>query len=92
MAEPIVAIASRQLALVGVHPSAQLSACENFFQKNTTSEKRLIFNTSRLIYISKSPSISPIFGTKQLLCRRFLQHYYRDTFIESHRKPTDLLW
>ena len=33
MAEPIVAIASRQLALVGVHPSAQLSARENFFQK-----------------------------------------------------------
>ena len=23
-------------------------------------------------------------------CRYFLQHYYRDTFIESHRKPRDL--
>ena len=23
-------------------------------------------------------------------CRYFLQHYYRDTFIESHRKPIDL--
>ena len=31
------------------------------------------------------------FGTKQPKCRRFLQHYYRDAFIESHRKPTDLL-
>ena len=33
---------------------------------------------------------SPIFGTKLPKCRRFLQHYYRGTFIESHRKPTDL--
>ena len=66
MAEPIVAIASRQLALVGVHPSAQLSARENFFLKNTTSGKRLIFNTSRLLYISTLPPISPIFGTKVL--------------------------
>ena len=24
-------------------------------------------------------------------CRYFLQHYYRDTFIESHRNPTDIL-
>ena len=31
------------------------------------------------------------FGTKRLLRRRFLQHYYRDTFIESHRKPTEVL-
>ena len=31
-----------------------------------------------------------IFDTKSLLRRRFLQHYYRGTFIESHRKPRDL--
>ena len=33
---------------------------------------------------------SQVFGTKLAQCRRFLQHYYRDTFIESHRKPTEL--
>ena len=33
---------------------------------------------------------SPIFGTKSLPRRRFLQHYYRDTFIESHRKPIEV--
>ena len=42
MAEPIVAIASRQLALVGVHPSAQLSARENFFSKKYTHAEVLI--------------------------------------------------
>ena len=26
------------------------------------------------------------FGTKPFLRRRFLQHYYGDAFIESHRK------
>ena len=31
-----------------------------------------------------------IFGTKLAQCRRFLQHYYRDTFIESHRKPIEV--
>ena len=39
------------------------------------------------------PNLSPkypIFGTKSLPCRRFLQHYYRDTFIESHRKPIEV--
>ena len=59
--------------------------------KQNTSGNRLIFNTFRLLYISKLPSISPIFGTKPLPCRRFLQHYYRDTFIESHRKPIEVL-
>ena len=85
--------------------SAQLSAREDFFQKNTTSGKRLTFNTSRLFYMSTLPLKSPIFlsrqwaqtinrkrffGTKPLPCRRFLQHYYRDTFIESHRKPIEV--
>ena len=30
-----------------------------------------------------------IFGTKPLPRRRFLQHYYRGTFIESHQKPIE---
>ena len=34
--------------------------------------------------------IPPIFGTKPHPCRRFLHHYYRDTFIESHRKPIEV--
>ena len=60
--------------------SAQLSAHENFFLKNTTSGKRLIFNTSRcgiypiyfpLWYISNLPPKSPIFGTKLPKCRRY---------------------
>ena len=71
--------------------SAFLSAYENFFLKNPTSGKRLIFNVSRLLYVSTLPLTTPIFGIKYLPCRRFLQHYYRDTFIESHRKPTDVL-
>ena len=33
---------------------------------------------------------SQIFGTNPLPCRRFVQYYYRDTFIKSHRKPIDL--
>ena len=35
--------------------SAQFSARENFFLKNTTSEKWLIFNISRLLYIYTLP-------------------------------------
>ena len=44
-----------------------------------------------MLYMSLFYPNSPTFGTKSLSRRRFLQHYYRDTFIESHRKPTDLL-
>ena len=44
-----------------------------------------------MLYMSLFYPNSPIFGTKLLPCRRFLQHYYRDTFIESHRKPIDVL-
>jgi hypothetical protein len=44
-----------------------------------------------MMYIPFLSPRSPIFGTKLLPCRRFLQHYYRDTFIESHRKPIDVL-
>ena len=39
----------------GGKSSAQSSARENFFLKNTTSGKRLIYNTSRLLYKSTSP-------------------------------------
>ena len=44
----------------------------------------------RMLYMSLSTHKSPTFGTKYLPCRRFLQHYYRDTFIESHRKPIEV--
>ena len=44
-----------------------------------------------MLYMSLFYPNSPILGTKPLPRRRFLQHYYRDTFIKSHRKPTDLL-
>ena len=43
-----------------------------------------------MLYIPRFHPISPTFGTKPLPCRRFLHHYYRDTFIESHRKPRDV--
>ena len=46
--------------------------------------------TSRVLYIPFYPPKSPTFGAKPLPRRRFLQHYYRDTFIESHRKPIDI--
>jgi hypothetical protein len=38
--------------------SAQLSAHENFFLKNTTSGKRLIFNTSRLLSTCSSATLA----------------------------------
>ena len=44
-----------------------------------------------MLYMSLSTHKSPTFGTKPLPCRRFLQHYYRDTFIESHRKSIEVL-
>ena len=43
-----------------------------------------------MLYIPNFFLNSPTFGIKHLPCRRFLQHYYRGTFIESHRKPTDV--
>ena len=63
------------------------------------------YYTSRVLYIPLYPTNSLIvlshqwvrtinrkrfFGTKPLLCRYFSQHYYRGTFIESHRKPTEV--
>ena len=70
--------------------SAQSSARENFFQKIHSRGKLSKYYTSRVLYIPLYPTNSQIFGTKLAQCRRFLQHYYRDTFIESHRKPKDL--
>ena len=43
-----------------------------------------------MLYMSLSTHRSPIFGTKPLPRRRFLQHYYRYMFIESHQKPIDV--
>ena len=43
-----------------------------------------------MLYLLRSTQRTPIFGTKHLPRRRFLQHYYRDAFIESHQKPTDV--
>ena len=40
-----------------------------------------------MLYMSLFYPNSPIFGAKPLPRRRFLQHYYRNTFIESHQKP-----
>ena len=70
---------------------AQSSAHENFFQKKIHPRGKYSKHyTSRVLQIPFSSPESPIFGTKPLPCRRFLQHYYRDTFIESHRKPTEV--
>ena len=58
-----------------------------FFEKIHPCGNHNKHNTSRVLYIPLYPTNSQIFGTKPLPRRRFLQHYYRDTFIESHRKP-----
>ena len=61
------------------------------FSKKIHSRGKLSkYYTSRVLYIPLFSPKSPIFGTKTPKCRSFLQHYYRDTFIKSHRKPRDL--
>ena len=62
-----------------------------FSRKIHSRGKLSKYYTSRVLYIPLFSPKSPIFGTKTPNCRRFLQHYYRDTFIESHRKPRVLL-
>ena len=57
----------------------------------TTRGKCSVYYASRVLYIPLYPTNSQIFGTKLAQCRRFLQHYYRDMFIESHRKPREVL-
>ena len=64
---------------------------KTFFQKTHSRGKLSKHYTSRVLYRPFYNPDPPIFGTKLLLCRRFLQHYYRDTFIESHRKPIEVL-
>ena len=64
---------------------------KTFFKKNTPMRNWLYYNHFRMLFLPHFSPISPIFGTKPLPCRRFLQHYYRDTFIESHRKPIEVL-
>ena len=61
-----------------------------FFKKIHSRGKHRKHYTSRVSYILLYPTNLQIFGIKPLPCRRFLQHYYRDTFIESHRNPTDV--
>ena len=63
---------------------------KTFFKKIHSRGKHGKYFTSRVLYIPFYSLNSQIFGTKPLLRRRFLQHYYRDTFIESHRKPRDV--
>ena len=56
-----------------------------------TRVKCSVYSASRVLYIPLYPTNLQIFGTKPLPRRRFLQHYYRGTFIESHRKPREVL-
>ena len=67
-----------------------LRHAKTFFKKIHSRGKPSKHYTSRVLQIPFSSPESPIFGTKSFPRRRFLQHYYRNTFIESHRKPTDL--
>ena len=69
-----------------------LRHAKTFFKKIHSRGKPSKHYTSRVLQIPFSSPESQIFGTKSLLRRRFLQHYYRNTFIESHRKPIDLPW
>ena len=43
-----------------------------------------------MIRTSISNIFDTIFDAKPLQRQRFLQHNYRDTFIESNRKPIDV--
>ena len=63
---------------------------KTFFKKILSRGKLSKYYTSRMLYIPLYPTNLQIFGTKSFPRRRFLQHYYRDTFIESHRKPKDV--
>ena len=71
--------------------TAEVDTQKLFFLKIHSRGKLSKHYTSRVLYIPLSSPHSPIFGTKPVPCRRFLQHYYRDTFIESHRKPREVL-
>ena len=68
-----------------------LRAKKLYFKKIHPRGKSCKYYTSRVLYLPFYPPHSPTFGTKPLPRRRFLQHYYRDTFIESHRKPIEVL-
>ena len=68
-----------------------LRHAKTFFKKILSRGKLSKYYTSRVLHIPFYPPNLQIFGTKPLPRRRFLQHYYRDTFIESHRKPMDVL-
>ena len=54
-----------------------------FSKKIPSRGKCSVYYASRVLYIALYPTNSEIFGTKHLLCRRFLQHYYR----ACHQSP-----
>ena len=63
-----------------------LRHAKTFFQKNTQAEG--VCNQHLPLALSTlSQQNSQTFGTKSLPRRRFVQHYYRDTFIESTESP-----
>ena len=74
-----------------LHFRHNLRAKKLFVKKIHPCGKSCKHYTFRVLYVPFYPPSSSIFGVKPLLRRRFLQHYYRDTFIESYKKPTDVL-
>ena len=66
-------------------------ARRNFISKKYPYAEALVIQMLlRIVYTIPLSKFST-FGAKLLPRRRFLQHYYRNMFIESHKKPTDVL-
>ena len=61
-----------------------LNPISNFYFK-------MLVILSKKLYLHTRANNNTTFGAKLLPRRRFLQHYYRNMFIESHKKPTDVL-
>ena len=64
--------------------SEHIKSMHNFrakelFSKKTPKREAIDFHHFPLVLYVHPKLKSPIFGTKHLLCRRFLQHYYRAT-------------
>ena len=65
--------------------SVSLRNTKTFFKKIHSRGKDSKYYTSRMFYIPLFSPKSSICGTKTPKCRRFLQHYYRNTkAILSH--------
>ena len=60
-----------------------LRHAKTFFKKIHSRGKPSKHYTSRVLQIPFSSPESPIFGTKHLPCRRFLQHYYRNALYRA---------